>query len=245
MPTNARVRSGTFSIKAGRYYVSVLCDVDKTVQHDRYTEGIGIDLGIKDLAIVSNIEKPFKNINKTSRMRKLEKKLKREQRKLSRKYESFKQEKNKLEKGVATRQNIQKQVVKVQRLHQTMSNIRENHVNQVVSTIVKQKPSYVTIEDLNVRGMMKNRHLSKAIAQQNFYSFRVKLADKCKLNSIELRIVDRFFPSSKMCSKCGSVKKNLKLSDREYVCYGCGSVIDRDRNASYNLANAEVYKVAQ
>lgn len=244
IPTNAKVRSGTFSAKAGRYYVSVLCDVGKTVQHDKYAEGIGIDLGITDFAIVSSIEKPFKNINKTNRMKQLTKKLKREQKKLSRKYECLKQQKNKSEGGTVTRQNIQKQVVKVQRLHQTISNIREDYINQVVNTIVKQKPSYVTIEDLNVRGMMKNRHLSKAIAQQNFYSFRVKLTDKCKLNYIELRVVDRFFPSSKMCSECGSIKKDLKLSDREYVCYECGAVIDRDKNASYNLANAEIYKLA-
>lgn len=237
IPTNVRVTSGTFSIKAGRYYVSVLCDIDKTIAHEEYTEGIGIDLGISDLAIVSNIEKPFKNINKSNQMKKLTKKLKREQRKLSRKYESLKQQKNKREGGTATRQNIQKQIVKVQILHQRISNIRENHINQVVNRIVKQKPSYVTIEDLNVSGMMKNRHLSKAIAQQGFYSFRVKLTDKCKLNSIELRVVDRFFPSSKMCSECGSVKKDLKLSDREYICEECGCVIDRDKNASINLGN--------
>lgn len=244
IPTNAKVKSGTFSYKAGRYYVSVLCDIDETVKHNIYTEGVGIDLGIKDLAIVSNIEKPFKNINKTNSMKKLEKKRKREQRRLSRKYESLKQQKNKKEGATVTRQNIQKQIVKVQRIHQTISNIRENYINQTVNTIVKQKPSYITIEDLNVSGMMKNRHLSKAIAQQGFYSFRVKLTDKCKLNSIELRVVDRFFPSSKMCSECGSIKKDLKLSDREYICYDCGAIIDRDKNASYNLANAEIYKVA-
>ena len=244
IPTNVRVISGTFSIKAGRYYVSVLCDIDKTIVHEKYTEGIGIDLGISDLAIVSNIEKPFKNINKSNQMKKLTKRLKREQRKLSRKYESLKKQNNKKEGGTATRQNIQKQIVKVQKLHQRLFNIRENHINQTVSTIVKQKPSYITIEDLNVSGMMKNRHLSKAIAQQGFYSFRVKLTDKCKLNSIELRVVDKFFPSSKMCSECGSIKKDLKLSDREYICHECGSIVDRDKNASYNLASAEIYKVA-
>ena len=244
IPTNAKVKSGTISCKAGRYYVSVLCDIDEIIVHGVYTEGIGIDLGIKDFAIVSNIEKPFKNINKTSNMKKLEKKLKREQRKLSRKYESLKQQKNKKEGGTATRQNIQNQIAKVQKIHQRISNIRENHINQVVNTIVKQKPSYITMEDLNVRGMMKNRHLSKAIAQQYFYSFRIKLTDKCKLNSIELRVVDSFFPSSKMCSECGSIKNDLKLSDREYICHECGSIIDRDKNASYNLANADIYKVA-
>lgn len=243
IPTNAKVISGTISHKAGRYYVSVLCDIDNTIIHDTYTEGVGIDLGIKDLAIVSNIEKPFKNINKTNSMKKLEKKLKREQRKLSRKYESLKQQ-NKKEGGTVTRQNIQKQIAKVQKLHQRITNIKENHINQTINTIVRQKPSHITIEDLNVRGMMKNRHLSKAIAQQGFHTFRVKLTNKCKLNSIELRVVDRFFPSSKLCSACGNIKKDLKLSDREYICDECGSIQDRDKNASINLANAEVYKIA-
>lgn len=244
IPTNVRVTSGTFSIKAGRYYVSVLCDVDETIQHDEYTEGIGIDLGIKCFGVASNIDKPFKNINKSSRIKKLNKKLKREQRKLSRKYESLKQGKNKNEGGTVTGYNIQKQIAEVQKVHQRISNIRENYVNQVVNQVVKQKPSYITIEDLNISGMMKNRHLSKAIAQQNFHSFRVKLTDKCKLNSIELRVVDRFFPSSKMCSECGNINKHLKLSDREYICCNCGIAIDRDKNASINLANAEIYKIA-
>lgn len=245
IPINTKVKSGTFSYKAGRYYVSVLCDIDETVVHDIYTEGIGLDLGIKELAIVSNIDKPFKNINKTGTVKKLTKKLKREQRKLSRKYENLKQ-RNKTEKGgvTATRQNIQKQIVKVQKLHQRISNIRANHINQTINTIVKQKPSSITIEDLNVSGMMKNRHLSRVIAEQNFYGFRVKLTDKCKLNSIELRVVDRFFPSSKMCSCCGNMNKDLKLSDRKYICPLCDHILDRDKNASINLANAEVYKIA-
>ncbi|OLS02097.1 RNA-guided endonuclease InsQ/TnpB family protein [Tissierella creatinophila] len=244
IPTNARVISGSFSMKAGRYYVSVLCDIDKSIKHDSYTEGIGIDLGVKVFAIVSNIDKPFKNINKTKEVKNLEKKLKREQRRLSRKYESLKKQKKKKE-GTAAGENIQKQIVKVQKLHQRISNIRENYLNQVVNIIVKQKPSYITIEDLNVRGMMKNRHLSKAIAGQNFHSFRRKLEDKCRLNSIELRLVDRFFPSSKICSRCGSIKKDLKLSDREYICGDCGCVIDRDKNASYNLASAKTYRTSQ
>ena len=243
IPIDAKITSGTFSYKAGRYYVSVLCDIDKTIIHDSHTEGIGIDLGISDLAIVSNIEKPFKNINKTKVIKKLTKKLKREQRKLSRKYESLKQ-KNKKEGGTVTRPNIQKQIVKVQILHQRMSNIRENHINQVVNQIVKQKPSYITIEDLNIKGMMKNKHLSRAVAEQKFYSLKIKLSDKCIQNNIELRVVDRFFPSSKMCSGCGSINKDLKLSDRIYICPSCGYKLDRDKNASINLANAHIYKVA-
>lgn len=204
--------------------------------------GLGIDLGIKDLAIVSNLEKPFKNINKTKEVKRLEKKLKREQRKLSRKYESFKQ-KNKM-RGEVTRQNIQKQVVKVQIIHQKLSNIRGNYTNQTVNEIVKTKPSYITIEDLNVRGMMKNRHLAKAISKQCFNKFRVKLTNKCKQDGIELRVVDRWYPSSKTCSECGSIKKDLNLSDRVYICTSCGCILDRDKNASINLANAKIYKVA-
>lgn len=244
IPTNAVVKSGTVSHKAGRYYVSVLVEDTKDYSFKELNTGIGIDLGIKDFAIVSNIEKPFKNINKTSKIRKLEKKVKREQRKLSRKYESLKlRNKNiKKEGGNATRQNIQKQVAKVQKLHQRISNIRENHINQTVNKIVKNKPSYITIEDLNVRGMMKNQHLARAITGQCFNQFTVKLTNKCKIYKIELRVVDRFYPSSKLCSCCGNIKKDLKLSDRVYKCE-CGLDIDRDKNASINLANAKIYKV--
>lgn len=243
IPTNKKVTSGTISYKAGRYYVSLLIDEDIKVFNNNTNEGIGIDLGIKYFAVVSNIDKPFKNINKTKKVKDLEKKLKREQRKLSRKYESLKI-RNKKEGGKATRQNIQKQVAKVQKLHNTLTNIRDNYINQVVNKIVKTKPSYITIEDLNVSGMMKNRHLARAIAQQKFYQFKTKLQSKCILNGIELRIVDRFYPSSKMCSKCGAIDKTLSLSDRIYICKECGCVIDRDKNAAINLANAKTYKIA-
>ena len=243
IPTNKKVTSGTISYKAGKYYVSVLVEEDIKVLNNNTNEGIGIDLGVKDLAVVSNIDKPFKNINKTKKVKKLEKKLKREQRKLSRKYESLKI-KNEKEGGTATRQNIQKQVVKVQKLHQTLTNIRNDYINKVINEIVKTKPSYITIEDLNVSGMMKNKHLARAIAQQKLYQFKSKLQNKCNLNGIELRIADRFYPSSKMCSKCGAIDKTLNLSDRIYVCKECGLKIDRDKNASINLANAKTYKVA-
>ncbi|HBI6910368.1 TPA: transposase, partial [Clostridium perfringens] len=142
-----------------------------------------------------------------------------------------------------TRQNIQKQVVKVQRLHQRLANIRTDYINKTVSSIIKQKPSYITIEDLAVSNMMKNKHLSKAIASQKFFEFKTKLMSKCKQNNIELRIVDRFYPSSKTCSNCGGIKKDLKLSDRIYKC-DCGFNIDRDLNASINLKNAKKYKIA-
>ena len=193
------------------------------------------------MAICSNKMK-FKNINKTQKVKKLEKKLLREQRRLSRKYESLKI-RNKKEKGVATRQNIQKQIAKVQILHQKLTNIRTDCINKTISEIVKQEPSFITIEDLNVRCMMKNKHLSKAIAQQKFYEFRNKLNVKCNALGIELRIVDRFYPSSKLCHSCGSIKKDLKLSDRTYSCE-CGYIEDRDFNASLNLRDAKIYKIA-
>nr|WP_291582661.1 transposase [Clostridium sp. UBA6640] len=240
IPTSAKVRSGTVSKSADRYYVSVLVEADIVDSNIPTNEGLGIDLGLTDFAVISN--KTFKkNINKTVTVRKLEKKLKREQRKLSRKYESLKL-RNKSKKEEATRQNIQKQVVKVQKIHQTLTNIRTNYINKVVSDIVKQNPSFITIEDLNVRGMMKNKHLSKAVAGQKFFEFRTKLTNKCNWMGIELRIVDRFYPSSKLCHECGSIKKDLKLSDRIYKCQ-CGYEEDRDINASLNLRDAKIYKI--
>ncbi|MGV1040756.1 RNA-guided endonuclease InsQ/TnpB family protein [Clostridium perfringens] len=249
--TNSIVKSGTVSQKADRYYVSILVEErDIKISNSNIgikiantnNEGLGIDLGIKEFAVCSDGIK-FKNINKTSTVKKVEKKLKREQRKLSRKYESLKIRNKKEKGGNATSQNIQKQVVKVQKLHQRLRNIRTDYINKIVSSIIKQKPSYITIEDLNVKGMMKNKHLSKAIASQKFFEFKTKLTVKCTENHIELRIVDRFYPSSKTCSSCGKVKKDLKLSDRIYKC-DCGFTIDRDLNASINLKNAKEYKIA-
>ncbi|EOU1151609.1 transposase [Clostridium perfringens] len=242
IPKNSVVKSGTVSQKADRYYVSILVEETYIKISNPNNEGLGIDLGIKEFAICSNGNK-FKNINKTSTVKKIEKKLKREQRKLSRKYESLKIRNKNIKEGRATRQNIQKQVVKVQRLHQRLANIRTDYINKTVFSIVKQKPSYITIEDLSVSNMMKNKHLSKAIASQKFFEFKTKLMSKCKQNNIELRIVDRFYPSSKTCSNCGGIKKDLKLSDRIYKC-DCGFNIDRDLNASINLKNAKKYKIA-
>ena len=242
IPTNSVVKSGTVSQKSNRYYVSILVEEDDIQIFDPINEGIGIDVGIKDFAICSDGVK-FKNINKTSTVKKVEKKLKREQRKLSRKYESLKIRNKNIEEWRATRQNIQKQVVKVQKLHQRLANIRTDYINKTVFSIIKQKPSYITIEDLAVSNLMKNKHLSKAIASQKFFEFKTKLMSKCKENNIELRIVDRFYPSSKTCSQCGKVKKDLKLSDKIYKC-DCGLAIDRYLNASINLKNAKEYKIA-
>ncbi len=229
-----RIRSGTISVKAGRYYVSVLMEVPDSPIGNLSKEGIGIDLGLKDFAIVSN-GKIYKNSNQTARVKKLEKQLRREQRRFSRKYENFK-------KGESTKKNIQKQKLKVQKLHHKIDNIRTDYINKTIAKIVKTKPSYITIEDLHVKGMMKNRHLSKAVASQKFSEFRSKLQSKCEENGIELRIVDRFYPSSKLCHCCGRIKKDLKLSDRIYKC-DCGYTEDRDYNASLNLRDAKTYKI--
>ena len=242
IPVNSIVKSGKVSQKADRYYVSILVEEDDKKVYKSTNEGLGIDLGVKEFAVCSDGSK-FKNINKTSTVKKIEKKLKREQRKLSRKYESLKIRNKNIKEGRATGQNIQKQIVKVQKLHQRLTNIRTDYINKTVFSIVNQKPSYVTIEYLNVKGMMKNKHLSKAIASQKFFEFKTKLMFKCKENHIELRIVDRFYPSSKTCSNCGKIKKDLKLSDRIYKC-DCGFTIDRDLNASINLKNAKEYKIA-
>ena len=242
IPVNSIVKSGTVSQKADKYYVSILVEEDDKKVYKSTNEGLGIDLGVKEFVVCSNGIK-FKNINKTSTVKKVEKKLKREQRKLSRKYESLKTRNKNIREGRATSQNIQKQIVKVQKLHQRLTNIRTDYINKIVSSIIKQKPSYITIEDLAVSNLMKNKHLSKAIASQKFFEFKTKLMFKCKENHIELRIVDRFYPSSKTCSSCGKVKKDLKLSDRVYKC-DCGLTIDRDLNASINLKNAKEYKIA-
>ena len=230
------IRSGTVSVKAGRFYVSVLVEIPDVNIDNNSNEGIGIDLGLKDFAIISN-GKTYRNINKSAGLKKLEKQLIREQRSLSRKYENLK-------KGESTqRANIQKQKLKVQKLHHKMDNIRTDYINKTIAEIVKTKLSYITIEDLNVKGMMKNRCLSKAVASQKFYEFRTRLKAKCDENGIELRVADRFYPSSKTCHHCGSVRKNLKLSDRIYRCE-CGYVADRDLNAALNLKDAKTYKIA-
>ena len=230
------IKSGHVSIRADKYYVSVLIEILNNKIVNNFNEGIGIDLGLKDFAIVSN-GKTYKNINKSAKLKKLEKQLIREQRSLSRKYENLK-------KGWSTQKtNIQKQRLKVQKLHHRIDNIRTDHINKTIAEIVKTKPSYITIEDLNVSGMMKNKHLSKAVASQKFYEFRTKLQAKCKESGIELRVVDRWYPSSKTCHCCGAIRKDLKLSDRIFRC-DCGYIEDRDFNAALNLRDATTYEVA-
>ena len=229
----------------GKYwYLSLAIELDDMEKQELTGESVGVDLGIKDLAIVSNIDKPFKNINKSKEVKRLNKKLKRLQRKVSRKYDNLKVEKT-FQKGekLTKTQNIIKLENEIRLVHKRIVDIRLNHIHQTTNDIVKTKPSRVVVEDLNVKGMMKNKHLSKAIGEQSFNKFLTILKYKCKWRDIEFVKADRFFPSSKMCSCCGTIKKDLKLKDRIYKCPNqeCNLVIDRDKNASINLAN---YKLA-
>ena len=191
-------------------------------------EGVGIDLGIKDLAICSDSNK-YQNINKTQTVKKLEKKKRRLQRSISRSYE-----KNKKGKEYCKTNNVIKKEKLLLKLNHRLTNIRQNYLQQTTSEIIKREPSFVCIEDLNVSGMMKNKHLSKAVQQQGFYEFRKQIEYKAEWNNIPVIVADRFFPSSKLCSCCGNIKKDLKLSDRIYKCE-CGNVIDRDYQAALNL----------
>lgn len=193
---------------------------------------IGIDLGVKDLAVVNVLDKPIKNINKTKKVKKLKKRLKRLQRQVSRKYEA-----NKNGNKFVKTNNIFKLEKRIRLIHRKLSNIRNNHIHQATNKIVKLYPYRIVMEDLNTIGMMKNKHLSKAIAEQSFYEFKRQIQYKCEWNGIKFIQVDRFYPSSKTCSCCGNIKHNLKLKDREYICEKCGLIIDRDKNASINLGN--------
>ena len=239
IPKNTNIKSGTITKIANRYFLSLIIEVKDIVKTENTsTKGLGIDLGIKDTAICSN-GMVFKNINKTKKVKKLKKKLKREQRKMSRSYEYSKSKKIKLQEL----KNFNKKKLKVQKIFYRLNCIRDDYNNKMVNEITRAKLKYITIEDLKVSNMIKNRHLSKAIQEQNFYSIRTKLINKCKERNIELRLVDTFYPSSKICSCCGNIKKDLKLNDRNYKCYNCGIEIDRDYNASINLEKANIYKI--
>ena len=239
IPKNANIKSGTISKKADRYFLSLIMELKDAIKEtNTNTKGLGIDLGIKDTAVCSD-GKIFKNINKTKKVKKLKKKIKREQRKMSRSIEYSKSNKIKLKEC----KNFNKKKLKVQRLFYRLNCIRYDYNNKIVNEITRTKLKYITIEDLKVSNMMKNKHLSKAIQEQNFFSIRTKLINKCKERNIELRLVDTFYPSSKTCSCCGSIKKDLKLNNRIYKCSNCGLEIDRDYNASINLEKAKIYKV--
>lgn len=227
IPTNCKYVNPRFKYDGLHWYVSVgiEMDDDNTVPSN---DGIGIDLGIKDLAVCSD-GNTYKNINKTQKVKKLEKRKRRLQRSISRIYE-----KNKKGDSYCKTSNIIKRQKELLRVIKRLTNIRQNYLHQITSEIIKRKPSFICMEDLNVSGMMKNKHLSKAIQQQCFYEFRRQIKYKSEWNNILLIIADRFFPSSKLCSCCGNIKKDLKLSDRIYKCE-CGNIIDRDFQASLNL----------
>lgn len=233
IPTNKIIKSGTITKQAGRFYVSVRVEEDIEIRQRNKNDGLGIDLGVQNFAVLSDGAR-----YKTLKQQKLNKRLVREQKALSRKYKAKKKNK----KEGATHKNIEKQKLRVQKIYQRIANTRHDYQNKVIAEIIKREPSFITIEDLNVHGMIKNRHLSRAIANQGFSQFVSKLKYKCYLNGIELRQVDRFYPSSKICCLCGQIKTDLKLSERVYRC-DCGNTIDRDYNASINLKNAGEYKV--
>ena len=225
---SGQIKSATVSqVSSGKYYVSILVETEhKELAHTNHN--IGIDLGIKDLAICSD-GNTYKNINKSQVVKKLEKCRRRLQRRVSRKYK-----KNKKGVSYCKTKNVIKNEKLLLKVNHRLTNIRKNYLNQTTSEIVNRKPRFICIEDLNVSGMMKNRHLSKAVQNQGFFEFRKQLEYKCNNNGIQLIVADRFYPSSKLCSCCGNIKKDLKLSDRIYKCE-CGNVINRDFQASLNL----------
>ena len=238
IPSDVKYNNPRVTYDNKYWYISVGVEVNK-IQEELTDISLGIDLGLKDLAICSD-GKVFRNINKTKKVKKLEKKLKQKQRQISRKYEL-----NKIMKGGSCQfiktKNIEKLENTTKLIHRKLANIRNNYLHQVTTSIVKTKPYRIVIEDLNVIGMMKNKHLSDSVRKQCFNKFRQYLTYKTELYRIELVVADRFYPSSKTCSQCGTIKKDLKLKDRIYKCPHCGTVIDRDYNASLNLS---MYKLA-
>lgn len=228
IPTNCKYMNPRITYDGLHWWVSVSIDTENDINSPPNNEGIGIDLGLKDLAICSD-GNTYKNINKINKVKKIEKRKRRLQRSTSRKYNMNKE-------GVRYKKtsNIVKREKELLKVTKRLTNIRCNHLHQITSEIVKRKPSFICIEDLNVSGMMKNKHLSKAIQQQGFYEFRRQIEYKSNWNNIPVIIADRFFPSSKLCSCCGMINKDLKLSDRIYRC-DCGNIIDRDYQASLNL----------
>ena len=228
IPTNCKYMNPRFTFDGLHWWVSVSVEVDNNTNSPPISEGIGIDLGLTDLAICSD-GNTYKNINKTNKVKKVEKRKRRLQRSISRKYNM-----NKRGESYKKTSNIIKREKELLKVIKRLTNIRQNHLHQTTSEIIKRKPSFICIEDLNVSGMMKNKYLSKSIQQQGFYEFRRQIEYKARWNNIPVIIVDKFFPSSKLCSCCGEIKKDLKLSDRIYRC-DCGNIIDRDYQASLNL----------
>lgn len=229
IPTDAKYCNPRITFDGIKWWISV--GIEYPEQTEVATnDGIGIDLGIKDLAICSDRAKPYKNINKTPKIRKLKKKKRRLQRQISRKYRM-----NKKGESYCKTSNIIKSEKKLLKLNHRLTDIRQNYVHQTTTEIINRKPKFIVLEDLNVKGMMKNRHLSESIAEQSFSEFYRQIEYKSAWNHIKFIVADRFYASSKICSCCGYRKKELKLSDRMYRCENCKNVMDRDKNASRNL----------
>lgn len=244
---NKKYANPHISFDGKHWYLSVGYEV-RQEQVELTGESIGIDLGVKEMAVVSNQDasrtKYYKNINKSAEVRRLEKKLRRAQRRASRKLETNTKSHDKNRRPIRKRplrecRNIQRQNKRIQLLHKKLTDICNNYLHQTTAEIVKTKPSRIVMEDLNVKGMMKNKHLAEAIAKQKFYEFKRQIRYKAEMYGIKVVEVDRFYASSKTCSHCGHIKKDLKLSDRTYVCPACGAKLDRDLNAAINLANYE------
>ena len=229
IPLNCKYYNPRVTFDGINWWISVGIECEENTEQPT-SNGIGIDIGIKDLAICSD-GNTYKNINKTKRIKKLKKKKRRLQRKVSKKYL-----KNKKGGSYCKTSNIIKSEKELLKLNHRLTNIRHNYLNQVTSEIVNRKPKFIVLEDLNVKGMMKNRHLAKAVQEQCFYEFYRQVQYKSLCNNINFITADRWFPSSKLCSVCGNIKKDLKLSDRTYICE-CGNIIDRDFQASVNLCN--------
>ena len=227
IPTDAKYRNPRVSFDGLNWWISVCVEFPDCRDRSNH-DGIGIDLGIKDLAICSD-GNTYKNINKSQTVKKLEKCKRRLQRSVSRKYEH-----NKKGGSYCKTNNIVKKEKLLLKVNHRLANIRKDYLNQTTSEIVNRKPRFICIEDLNVSGMIKNRHLSKAVQNQGFFEFRKQLEYKCNDRGIQLIVADRSYPSSKRCSCCGKIKKDLRLSDRTYKCE-CGNVIDRDFQASLNI----------
>lgn len=220
----------------GKYWF-LFFGVDVSITPDETTdEVVGIDLGIKNTIYTSNgISKP--NINHTKQALNLERRKKRYQRRVSRKYKL-----NKQGNSVIKTKNIKRLERQIRLIDRRLHNIRENYNQSITNEIVKQFPKRIMLEDLGIKGMMRNRHLAKAIQEQQFYRIRQLLTEKAlNTQAVQVGVVRRRFPSSKLCSRCGNIKRNLKLSDRIYVCDSCGLVVDRDYNASLNIRDCKEY----
>lgn len=228
IPTDCKYSNPRISFDGLNWFISIGIEYEDSYKLPK-NQGIGIDLGIKDLAICSD-GYVYKNVNKTNTVKKIEKKKRRLQRKISRKYNMNKEGRS--YKKTSNIKKLEKQLLKV---NHRLKNIRKNYTHQVTTDIINREPMFIVLEDLNVVGMMKNKNLAKAIQQQCFYEFYRQVQYKCSWNNIRFIEADKWYPSSKTCSECGSVKKQLKLSEREYVCEECGCIIDRDLNASINL----------